>query len=239
MDESLKQFKKIKVESVVENIVQNIKALLAAEKLIPGDKLPSERVLSEYLGISRNSLREALKKLEALGVVEIKHGSGVYLLEPSYFTLSIPRGEILKGDRGILEDLIETRKIVDVEVAALAAQRATPEKLVKVEEYLEKCRRNEETVTEDGASKTQFERLLGEITGNRILMSLQEVTHTLWKSKQKEIGLMSMPSEIQYAQHYMIYKAVKVKDVAAAKESMVYHIEAPLRFIQQQNELPT
>ena len=236
IEEPASTFKKIKVESVVDNIVQNIKDLLTGEKLMPGDRLPSERVLSEYFGISRNSLREALKKLEALGVVEIKHGSGVYLIEPSHFIVSIPKIEILKGDRGILEDLIETRKIVDVEVAALAAQRSTPENLVEAEEYLEKCRRKQETFTEDGgASKTLFEKLLGEITGNRILMSLQDVTHRLWKSKQKEIGLISLPDEIQYAQHYMVYKAVKAKDVAAAREAMVSHIEAPLRIMEQQS----
>jgi GntR family transcriptional repressor for pyruvate dehydrogenase complex len=232
MEKPTDTFKKIKTESVVENIVQSIRELLEMEKLIPGDRLPPERVLASYFGISSNSLREALRKLEALGVVEIRHGSGVYLLESRSFMLSIPKIEIFTGDRGILEDLIEARKIVDVEIAALAARRSTPERLVRIEEYLEKCRRGEETIAEDGASKTQFEKLLGEITGNRILMSLQEVTHAIWRSRQKEIGLISLPDEIQLAQHTMVFWAVKAGDVSAARDSMIYHIEAPLRMTQ-------
>ena len=227
-------FKRIKKESVVDSIVQNIKELLNSEKIIPGDKLPPERVLASYFGISRNSLREALKILEALGILEIKHGSGIYLKEANFNVLSIPIMLKMDSDRRVLEELIETRKVVDVEIAALAAQRSTPENLKPVEAFLERCRREEEETSEDGASRTLFERLLGEITENRILMSLQEVTHTLWKSKQKEIGLFIMPKEIQYSQHYMVYKAVRAKDVEAARESMIYHIEAPLRVMEQQ-----
>lgn len=230
-------FKKIKKESVVESIVQNIKELLYSEKLIPGDKLPSERVLSSYFGISRNSLREALKTLEALDIVEIKHGSGIYLKKPSFNVLSIPIMILLNTDRKALEELIEARKIVDAEIAALAAERSTLENLLPIEEYLEKCRKNEELVVEEKyTSKTTFESMLGEITQNQILMSLQQVTHTLWKSKQKEIGLISLPEEIQYAQHYMVYKAVKAKDAKAARESMIFHIESPLRILEQQNQ---
>ena len=238
MELDAKVFKKIKKESVVDSIIHNIMELISTEKLSPGDKLPSERVLSNYLGISRNSLREALKNIEALNIIEIRHGSGIYLKKPNIDTLSTPFLMILHGNRKVFEELVETRKIVDVQIAGLAAQRSTKENIKPIEIYLERCKEGKEKVVdESGVSRTVFESLLGEITQNRLLMSLQEVTHSIWRKKQKVFELKPwLSEEIQYDQHYMIYKAVKSKDVEAAKESMVYHIETPLRVMLRQLE---
>jgi len=220
-------------ESIVNNIVEQIKNLIVYEKMMPGDKLPSERVLSAYLGVSRNSLREALKTVEALGILEIRHGAGIFLRQPNFEAVTLPIMAYSLGDRDILLELVEARKIVDVEIAGLAAQRANESNTATLKEYMDRCRENREKYSEDGASRTEFEALLARVAGNRILISIQEATHALWKSKQKEIGLFVTHPDIQHAEHMMIYKAVLNRDPVAAREAMVYHIEAPLRILDR------
>ena len=220
-------------ESVVTSIADKIKKLVSDEKMKPGDRLPSERVLSAYLGVSRNALREALKTIEAWGLLDIRQGSGIYLKDPSFQAVTVPIMAYSVGDKDTLMELIEARKVVDVEIAALAAKRCNELNIVPLTKYMENSRKNADYVTRDGASRTDFEGILGRIAGNRILISIQEATHVLFRSTQKEIALPVTHQDIQYAEHMMIYKAVAKNDPVAAREAMEYHIEAPLRYLDQ------
>jgi len=218
-------------KSIVTDIAEKIKKLVLDEKMKPGDKLPSERVLSSFLGVSRNALREALKTIEAWGLLDIRQGSGIYLKDPSYEAITVPIMAYSVGDKDTLLELIEARKVVDVEISALAARRSDDKNIIPLTEYLDRSKGNAEYFSKDGASTTDFESLIGTIAGNRILSSIQEATHVLWRSKQKEIGLSSTHPDIQYSEHMLIYKAIVNKDEIAAREAMIYHIESPLRHL--------
>jgi GntR family transcriptional repressor for pyruvate dehydrogenase complex len=124
-------------------IIDKITGLLAAGLLKPGDRLPSIEALSQQCSVGRTSVREALRALELVGVVEIRHGEGTFIGEDvSRFCLKpLSWGALLDQNR-VLE-LSETRRCIECELAAMAAQRATAEDIAEIERYLlrmEECR---------------------------------------------------------------------------------------------------
>jgi GntR family transcriptional regulator, transcriptional repressor for pyruvate dehydrogenase complex len=124
--------------SVVDAIERRIKQMIAKGLLVPGQQLPSERELQAELGVSRLPLREALARLQALGLIRIRHGKGAFVeSNVSRTALSdvlIPYFPHQSADR--LRDLVEARGLLEGELSALASQRATPEDLAGLEKLL-------------------------------------------------------------------------------------------------------
>lgn len=124
--------------SVVDAIERRIKELIASGTLKPGQQLPSERNLQTQLGVSRLPLREALARLQALGLIRIRHGKGAFVEENvSKSALSdvlITFFPHSSAER--LRDLVEARGLLESEISALASQKATPENLVNLQSML-------------------------------------------------------------------------------------------------------
>jgi GntR family transcriptional repressor for pyruvate dehydrogenase complex len=112
-------------ESVAQSIVNRILDLIRTGMLRAGDRLPSERELIDILAISRPSLREALRALSTLGVVESRHGGGAFVTDLEARTLLAPLDFFLSLSESNLADAFESRRIVEVEIVRKAAQRAT------------------------------------------------------------------------------------------------------------------
>src|SRR5450755_2759143 len=114
---------------LTETVAQQL--LAAIRGLPPGTRVPSERELTKHLGVGRSTVREALNGLAMLGVVEIRHGQGVFVTgDPSQ--LSEPSAITAALERGVTNEFIEARLIVEVEVARLAARRRTDEDLARL-----------------------------------------------------------------------------------------------------------
>lgn len=94
-----------------------------------GDKLPSERELAESMGVSRNSVREAIRALEALGVIEVRHGDGTFIREPDVASLLGPYFDVLHEKGTFLKEVLEFRRLLEPSLAHLAAERATDDDL--------------------------------------------------------------------------------------------------------------
>src|SRR3954463_12239618 len=110
-------------DALPDQIAARLIALITERQLRPGDRLPPERELAASMGVSRSSLREALRALAMVGVTEMRHGDGTYLtsLEPD--ALMRPVGLVLALSDSGLEELFEARKLVEPGLAALAAER--------------------------------------------------------------------------------------------------------------------
>lgn len=121
-------------ETVAGQLVDQIRE----QHLAPGTKLPSERELQVALGVGRSTVREALKGLSLMGVLEIRHGSGVFVAEPA----SRPGPEQLAVAlaKGVTEELFEARRIVEPQAARLAAERRTPAEVAELEQIIEEHR---------------------------------------------------------------------------------------------------
>jgi GntR family transcriptional repressor for pyruvate dehydrogenase complex len=126
---------------ISQKIVEQIKGIILSGKLQPGDKLPKEQDLSDMLGVSRPTLREALTVLEAIGLIEVRprEGSIVKSLVPQEIQDPI-QGMIDVDPMKVLE-LFEVRKKIDSEGAGMAAERATDEDLKTIQEYADQLER--------------------------------------------------------------------------------------------------
>jgi len=117
--------------SVVTGVLGRLKPILHA-----GTRLPSERELSRKLRVSRPSLREALRTLELMGVVDTRHGSGTHVAESGTDVLKAPLEFLFMLDRPSIEDLVETRSLLEVYLAGRAAERRTEKDLAALESAL-------------------------------------------------------------------------------------------------------
>src|SRR5439155_4866644 len=119
----------IKSTRIYQEIVRQVKQMIAEGRLESGDQLPAERELAEKFVVGRSSVREALRALESLGLVEIRPGEGTFVREVSVESLIEPLALVMASQREAIGELFEARRMIEPALAALAARRATPEEL--------------------------------------------------------------------------------------------------------------
>ena len=132
----------VKNTKVYEMVMEQIKNIVKKGELKTGDKLPSERDLCEKLEVSRASVREALRALQMLGLIESKHGEGNFINENFENSLLEPLSIVflLLGSKS--EDVFELRKVIEPETAALAAKNITDEQLIELKEIMDELNNN-------------------------------------------------------------------------------------------------
>ena len=125
----------VKRKRIYQDIVAQIQGLLGDGRLKPGHQLPSERELSELFQVSRASVREAIRALESMGFVEIRSGEGTYVASTVESLLS-PLAFAIRQRRDAFREIFEARRILEPEIAALAAERANPSEVQRLEAVL-------------------------------------------------------------------------------------------------------
>jgi len=152
---------------VTAKLIRNIKRLISSGEIVPGAKFSPERELAKKFGVNRASLRQALKVLEIMGVLTQRVGDGTYLSASAESILKEPLDFLILLDDLSHHELMETRMIVEPELAARAAERATTEDLVSLRHAIaamENCRTNQERLEADLA----FHQCIFRASGNRI-----------------------------------------------------------------------
>src|SRR5437867_12526511 len=127
----------IKSTRIYEEIVRQVKQLIAEGRFKSGDRLPPERELAEKFVVSRTSVREALRALESLGLIDIRPGEGTFVREVSIDALVGPLALLMTTQREAIGELFEARRVLEPALAALAARRATPGGAQGLERILE------------------------------------------------------------------------------------------------------
>jgi len=220
-DSVAESFHPVRAVRVSEKIVDQVRQLMAAGVLKAGDRLPAERELARLLGVGRTSIREALRVMESLGMLESRSGAGTYLAPSQAVRLLITAGPFTASDRQRL--VLEARLILEPELAALAARRATPGQIARLREVLGE---QEADVAQGGGGLTanlQFHTALSEAAGNPVLQVLRQSLHdVLWESRER---LVSRKAAESLAQHRRILRAVEAGDAAAARRAMLEHIQ--------------
>lgn len=225
------KFQRIGTRKIYIEVIDQIKEMLNRGELKPGDQLPSEREFAELLGISRVSLRQALTVLETLGIVEIRHGEGTFISSTSdgFSDLNMYLSKISKESDPL--DILEARKLIEVEIAGLSARERTKEDLRIMKEILvemeRKIERGEETLLID----LKFHLHIAESTHNPVLLSVMGQIGSLMKQNLWRVvkGLsLTTPgrAEKYLEQHWVIYNAIKGGDSTKAKEAMLKHLES-------------
>ena len=174
-DKVLDNFEQIVYTKPSDVIINQIKSLIVSGQLKSGDKLPSERKLSEKLSVSRSAVRDAIKKLEFYGILKIHPQSGTVVAGMGITALKGLISDILKVDGSDFKSLVETRIILEINSVRMAAERRTPEHIAKIQEaldnYNEKLKLGLPTVEED----LMFHLEIAEASQNPVLKSLMMV----------------------------------------------------------------
>jgi GntR family transcriptional repressor for pyruvate dehydrogenase complex len=193
--------------------------------LMPGDRLPSERELSRTFGVGRSAVRDALKPLSLLGIIDVRQGDGTYLraTESELLPKAVEWG-LLLGEQSAV-DLVEARRHIEVALATLAAQRRSEEDLSELRRLLREMQdagSDDEFIEADIA----FHLRLAEAAGNSVLSGILTNIRSLiqvWITRVTRAADSIAPS---YQEHVPIMAAVEARDPAAAAAAMGAHLDS-------------
>lgn len=220
--------------AVTDEAITKIKGMIISGELSAGDRLPPEKELSEKLGLSRSSLREAVKALEIIRVLDVRRGDGTYVtsLEPKLLTEAMTFIVDLHQDKSILE-IFEVRRILEPAATALAATHITPEQLAQLEELMSTV--DENTSVEDlVAHDLIFHGLIAEAGCNDYLASLIDglssntVRARIWRGLTQEKAISRT-----LAEHAAIIDALRKGDADLAKALVTVHISGIYHWLRE------
>lgn len=222
-------FVKLKQSKLYEEIVNQIKGLIENGQIIAGDKLPTEKELAELFGVSRSAVREAISALAVAGIVEVRHGSGIYLTDTPNNSFIQTLGVMLVSNKDNLLDILELRKGLEAEAAYLAARRATDDDILHLEnefsKLVEEVTKGSLAVEED----FRFHYAIAEATRNSTYISvfntISEISRdALRASRRYSQSIPGLP-EVVLEEHRKILNCIKDGDAEGARAAMRYHIQ--------------
>lgn len=217
-------FETLPRNALSEDIVSKLLALLKEKKLQPGDRLPPERELAERLQVSRPSLREALRALSIMHVVEIRQGSGTYIssLEPKRLVEHLDFVFAL-SDATYLS-LFEARKVVEVGICGLAAQRITDEEIARLESCLEKSLSGVTEPERYFQADVELHEIITEAAASPILCRIMAgISQLSLASRKRTVVLPGIANQV-IEDHRAIIQALKQRDPEAARQAMYQHL---------------
>ncbi len=230
-------------QRLYERVAERIYGMVQDETWRSGDRLPPERDLAEAFGVSRTVVREAIKVLEARGVLETQTGSGVYVGRPdlSIVARSLQTYLQLLGQDNIDLRMVEIRRVLEVEIAALAALRATPEQRRELVRLCEEMRKNRRAPRVLAEMDFELHLLLAEAAQNELfvvlLAPLVEQLRGHFIYAWERYG--SRPLEAIFSQHEAIVDAVACGEPERARQAMVEHVAYYTGIVQERLEMRT
>ena len=189
-----------------------------------GDRLPPERELVESLGVSRTVVREALNLLESRGLVRIEHGKGATVDAGGARAVRNTLRLLLHAQPTTMKELLEIRKILEIEVASLAAERATTEDLDTMRAALEKMRRMIHAPEGYVDADVEFHSLLAGSARNRVLLLMIEPITDLLLDSRRMTGSREENARRALAAHEAILERVQARDSKGARREMHKHL---------------
>lgn len=219
------EFEAVKKTKLYEKVAQQIQGLIRDGLLKPGDKLPPERELAETFQVSRSSLRDAIRTLEVMGLVEPRQGEGTIVCELSADSLVSPLSTMLLGKRELVSELLDLRRILEPPLAARAAAHVTPDELSYMENILarqkEKVDRGELAVEED----SEFHYAIASAAKNGVVLKVVDVFMDLLRESRARSLQVKGRLQKSFAGHRRILNAIRRHDSAEAELAMRRHIE--------------
>ena len=209
---------------LIDQIIETVGRLIAEGLLKPGDALPGERGLSEMLKVSRTSVRQALKALDVLGVLEIRPGSRTYLNKSiSKLLINPMKFMTLLHKVGVIE-LFETRKIIEVALARLAAENATEKDIEKMRIALEESKQNLNNPKKYLYLEMDFHEAIFVASSNRILTAFMASINNLLLETREKTVMIYLDLEDSLKQHIKIFNAIRNRNPEKAGEAMFEHL---------------
>jgi GntR family transcriptional regulator, transcriptional repressor for pyruvate dehydrogenase complex len=223
-------FRPVQRARATQEIVRQLRDLMAQRQLRPGDRLPAERTLAAILGVGLPTMREALRAMEAMGLLVVRPREGTFLGGPAAAPPMIGRAGT-PMDRTDLLSLFELRMAVEPGQVALAARRATPEALAQMRTVLAAQRVSVEQGATGAAEGTAFHCLIAEATGNTRLVGLmRSATPTFQETRDAVLRDDGRPAR-SLREHLAIFAAIEERNPDLAMRRMLAHIRSVERVL--------
>lgn len=220
-------FQPVRVARASDGIIHQIKESIFAGDLQPGHALPSEKELAEQFGVSRITVRDALRVLESQGLIQIKVGArgGAFVAAPSTDPVSESLTNMLRLQQATLADLVEARILVEPHVAAMAAQRATPDDVAAMERAIAAAR--EARTSGDRyfiPNSVAFHLALAEAARNPVLLFAVNSFRALFHEALAALLPADDMAERAIDDHQKILDAIRARDGERARDLMREHL---------------
>ena len=217
----------VEPQRLYRQIAEQLRSLVQRGEFGPGTRLPAERDLAKQLGVSRPSVREALIALEVEGWVEVRTGSGVYVLDRAGqgngHAVQVPETEW-----GPLE-LIRARRVIEGEIASMAAAAGKRKQIDAIGAAIAAMHRDADAGIQPQSGDRAFHLAVAQAAGNVVLL---ETVQTFWDARRgplfERLGdhFESVPSwRKAIAEHEIVYEAIRAHDAAAARDAMQHHLD--------------
>jgi len=223
-------------QRVHEQISQQINQMISEGILKPGDQLPSERDLAERFKVSRNSVRDALRTLEARGLLEIRQGGGTYVQAAHGAELYRAMTDLFAQKKLMTEAVLHLRQIIEPGVAYAAAQAASDADLKKLDGILE---RHEERAAHGDTGVEEdalFHHSIAQMAGNPLLLWILDLINDSFKDTRDT--LLKYHGTATRHGHRRILAALQAHDPVAARQAMMDHLQEVMETYQVEEEKP-
>ena len=208
-----------------QQVAEQIERLILKGVLKPGDLLPPERDLVKKFGVGRSSIRDAIRTLEVMGILDPRQGHGTVVREVSADALVVPLASVLMRKREMIAELVDVRRMIEPALAARAALNASEEELAHLADILErqerKMRRGEPTIDED----SEFHYALALAARNSVVLKVVDLLMDLLRESRTRSLQVPGRLERSVAGHRRILRALQRRDPNAAEAAVRKHLK--------------
>jgi GntR family transcriptional regulator, transcriptional repressor for pyruvate dehydrogenase complex len=223
--------------TIAEEIVERITNYILDENLKPGVKLPSERELMTRLSVGRSSLREAIKTLGAIGIVEVRVGEGMFVGHGQTSLLTKPLAWGLLIGEHSLREVIEARRLIEVELVTLAAQRATDDDLAEIAAEVDAMADCLDDTAGFVNHDHAFHLAIARAAHNSVLFHVLDTLRHIIRALIYQIYATVSETEPGYREHRAIFAALRAHDADTARATMTTHLnKASTQLLKLLNE---
>ncbi len=208
-----------------EAVRNYVKRYIVEHGLTAGDPLPPETQLALELGVGRSSVREAVKALQSLGIVEVRHGEGLYVREYNFDPILETIGYGLRLDTKMLSELAQVRFLLERAAIEEAVLRITPHDLALLDDVIAAWTKRLGSTQSHVDLDREFHRILYGALNNQILTKLIEVFWIAFEAVNDPIIQEEIPSQLELQAHQAILEAVKARDPKLAQQRLMQHFE--------------
>lgn len=223
----------IRNEGLTEHVIRELKRCILQRLVRPGERLPPERQLATLFDISRGSLRQALKALQVMGVLEIVHGSGTYLSEKAEAILRDPESLLVPLRGHSFAEMYEARRAMEAESAATAAVRASREDIVNMRREIRAMRSTARNVQRFVEHDRAFHRHIALASGNSVFIWFIDLLQNILAEGQVSHARTEQLGDV-IAEHERIVAAIEAGQTALARSEMLAHLTLSKAYTDQE-----
>jgi GntR family transcriptional regulator, transcriptional repressor for pyruvate dehydrogenase complex len=218
-------FQRVVKQSLSDRLARQIRGSIQSGDYRRGDRLPPIVEMAKRFAVGQPTIREALKKLEAMGVVEIRHGSGVYVTRSEEFLLLASPDYAGTVTKKLLLDLISARIPIEAQSVADAVKNASPERLLEMRRLLTTAGQSLGNAETLNSVNMGFHHQIALASGNTVTAKILTVLHELFAEEQRLILDIFGSREKDHLEHLAILEAVELRDETLAVERMRSHLQ--------------